>query len=102
MSCTPTPPPTPRVGAGLRACSHVAFLRRTLPCEETVGVAPSELPEGADPRVQELKSRLEQELKQQGEEQYLSVLKRKEQHVTEVWDRAAAKPTPPARPKAAG
>jgi hypothetical protein len=36
--------------------------------------------------VQELKDRLEQELQQQGEEQYRSVLKRKEQHVTEVWD----------------
>ncbi|XP_028623017.1 1-phosphatidylinositol 4,5-bisphosphate phosphodiesterase beta-2 isoform X4 [Grammomys surdaster] len=56
--------------------------KRTLPCEETI-VAPSELPEGADPRVQELKDRLEQELQQQGEEQYRSVLKRKEQHVTE-------------------
>ncbi|XP_028743915.1 1-phosphatidylinositol 4,5-bisphosphate phosphodiesterase beta-2 [Peromyscus leucopus] len=66
----------PRPGKGSRK-------KRTLPCEETVGVAPSELPEGADPRVQELKSRLEQELKQQGQEQYLSVLKRKEQHVTE-------------------
>lgn len=49
-------------------------------------MASSELPEGADPRVQELKDRLEQELQQQGEEQYRSVLKRKEQHVTEVWD----------------
>lgn len=58
---------------------------RTLPCEETV-LAPRELPEGADPRVQELRDRLEQELQQQGEEQYRSVLKRKEQHVTEVWD----------------
>lgn len=36
--------------------------------------------------MQELKDRLEQELQQQGEEQYRSVLKRKEQHVTEVWD----------------
>ncbi|XP_036042323.1 1-phosphatidylinositol 4,5-bisphosphate phosphodiesterase beta-2 isoform X3 [Onychomys torridus] len=58
--------------------------KRTLPSEETVVVAaPSEPPEGADPRVQELKSRLERELQQQGEEQYLSVLKRKEQHATE-------------------
>nr|XP_034351118.1 1-phosphatidylinositol 4,5-bisphosphate phosphodiesterase beta-2 isoform X2 [Arvicanthis niloticus] len=57
--------------------------KRTLPCEETVVLAPSELSEGADPRVQELKDRLEQELQQQGEEQYRSVLKRKEQHVTE-------------------
>lgn len=58
-------------------------------------VAPSELPEAADPRVQELKDRLEQELQQQGEEQYRSVLKRKEQHVTEVWDLAAAEATDP-------
>ncbi|XP_057637412.1 1-phosphatidylinositol 4,5-bisphosphate phosphodiesterase beta-2 isoform X5 [Chionomys nivalis] len=57
--------------------------KRIQPCEETVVVAPSELPEAADPRVQELKDRLEQELQQQGEEQYRSVLKRKEQHVTE-------------------
>ncbi|XP_052039192.1 1-phosphatidylinositol 4,5-bisphosphate phosphodiesterase beta-2 isoform X2 [Apodemus sylvaticus] len=56
--------------------------KRTLPGEETV-LAPRELPEGADPRVQELRDRLEQELQQQGEEQYRSVLKRKEQHVTE-------------------
>lgn len=56
--------------------------KRTLPCEETV-VAPSEPHDRADPRVQELKDRLEQELQQQGEEQYRSVLKRKEQHVTE-------------------
>lgn len=60
-------------------------------------MAPSELPEGADPRVQELKNRLEQELQQQGEEQYRSVLKRKEQHVTEVWDNSgcSSHPTPP-------
>lgn len=57
--------------------------KRILPCEETVVVAPSELPEDADSRVQELKDRLEQELQQQGQEQYRSVLKRKEQHVTE-------------------
>nr|XP_048315523.1 1-phosphatidylinositol 4,5-bisphosphate phosphodiesterase beta-2 isoform X2 [Myodes glareolus] len=57
--------------------------KRILPCEETVVVAPSELPEGADPRVQELRDRLEQELQQLGEEQYRSVLKCKEQHVTE-------------------
>lgn len=66
-------------------------------------VAPSELPEAADPRVQELKDRLEQELQQQGEEQYRSVLKRKEQHVTEVWAVAAAEatdPTPSALSKA--
>lgn len=68
-------------GTWFTACGF----RRTLPCEETV-VAPSESPNGADPRVQELKDRLEQELQQQGEEQYRSVLKRKEQHVTEVWD----------------
>lgn len=54
-------------------------------------VAPSELPEGADPRVQELRDRLEQELQQLGEEQYRSVLKCKEQHVTEVWDLAAVR-----------
>lgn len=53
-------------------------------------MAPREFPEGAgagaDLRVQELQDRLEQELQQQGEEQYRSVLKRKEQHVTEVCD----------------
>lgn len=63
-------------------------------------VAPRELPEGADPRVQELRDRLEQELQQQGEEQYRSVLKCKEQHVTEVWDLEATNPTPSARSKA--
>ena len=49
-------------------------------------MAPREPHDRADPRVQELKDRLEQELQQQGEEQYRSVLKRKEQHVIEVWD----------------
>lgn len=62
---------------------------RIVPCEETV-VVPREVLEGPDPRVQDLKDRLEQELQQQGEEQYRSVLKRKEQHVTEVRDTAAA------------
>lgn len=66
-------------------------------------MAPSDLPEGADLRMRELKDRLEQELQQQGEEQYRSVLKRKEQHVTEVWDTVAAmeatSPTP-AQPRA--
>uniref|UniRef100_A0A8C2LRN9 1-phosphatidylinositol 4,5-bisphosphate phosphodiesterase n=1 Tax=Cricetulus griseus TaxID=10029 RepID=A0A8C2LRN9_CRIGR len=57
--------------------------RKKRTCEETVVVAPSELPEGADPRVRELKDWLEQELQQHGEEQYHSVLKRKEQHVAE-------------------
>lgn len=58
-------------------------------------MAPSELPEGAaDSRVLELRDRLEQELLQQGEEQYRSVLKRKEQHVTEVWDTAGTATNP--------
>lgn len=56
--------------------------KRIVPCEETI-VVPREVLEGPDPRVQDLKDRLEQELQQQGEEQYRSVLKRKEQHVTE-------------------
>ncbi|XP_032759819.1 1-phosphatidylinositol 4,5-bisphosphate phosphodiesterase beta-2 [Rattus rattus] len=56
--------------------------KRIVPCEETV-VVPREVLEGPDPRVQDLKDRLEQELQQQGEEQYRCVLKRKEQHVTE-------------------
>uniref|UniRef100_A0A8D2B249 1-phosphatidylinositol 4,5-bisphosphate phosphodiesterase n=1 Tax=Sciurus vulgaris TaxID=55149 RepID=A0A8D2B249_SCIVU len=57
--------------------------KRTLPCEETGGVARGEGTEGADALVQELKDRLEQELQQQGEEQYRCILKRKEQHVAE-------------------
>nr|XP_020042309.1 1-phosphatidylinositol 4,5-bisphosphate phosphodiesterase beta-2 [Castor canadensis] len=51
--------------------------------EEPAGAAPSESIEGADPRVQELKDRLEQELQLQGEEQHRCILKRKEQHVAE-------------------
>lgn len=46
---------------------------------------PAEGPEGADARLRELRERLEQELLQQGEEQCECVLKRKEQHVAEVW-----------------
>ncbi|XP_021551068.1 1-phosphatidylinositol 4,5-bisphosphate phosphodiesterase beta-2 isoform X1 [Neomonachus schauinslandi] len=60
--------------------------KRTLPCEEAAGAAPSEGregPEGADARARELKDRLELELLQQGEEQYECILKRKEQHVAE-------------------
>ncbi|KAF7464016.1 1-phosphatidylinositol 4,5-bisphosphate phosphodiesterase beta-2 isoform X1 [Marmota monax] len=57
--------------------------KRTLPCEETGGAARGEGTEDADSRVRELKERLEQELQQQGEEQYLCILKRKEQHVAE-------------------
>uniref|UniRef100_A0A287CZ50 1-phosphatidylinositol 4,5-bisphosphate phosphodiesterase n=1 Tax=Ictidomys tridecemlineatus TaxID=43179 RepID=A0A287CZ50_ICTTR len=57
--------------------------KRTLPCEETGGTARGEGTEDADSRVRELKDRLEQELQQQGEEQYLCILKRKEQHVAE-------------------
>ncbi|EDL27914.1 phospholipase C, beta 2, isoform CRA_a [Mus musculus] len=72
---------TPAAGCKLRP-GKGSRKKRTLPCEETV-VAPSEPHDRADPRVQELKDRLEQELQQQGEEQYRSVLKRKEQHVIE-------------------
>lgn len=72
---------TPASGCKLRP-GKGSRKKRTLPCEETV-VAPSEPHDRADPRVQELKDRLEQELQQQGEEQYRSVLKRKEQHVIE-------------------
>uniref|UniRef100_A0A8D2HY37 1-phosphatidylinositol 4,5-bisphosphate phosphodiesterase n=1 Tax=Urocitellus parryii TaxID=9999 RepID=A0A8D2HY37_UROPR len=57
--------------------------KRTLPCEETGGAAQGEGTEDPDSRVRELKDRLEQELQQQGEEQYLCILKRKEQHVAE-------------------
>jgi phosphatidylinositol phospholipase C beta len=71
-------------GRWLRACPHVG-LRRIVPSsEEPAGAAPSESIEGADPRVQELKDRLEQELQLQGEEQHRCILKRKEQHVAEV------------------
>lgn len=59
-------------------------LCRTLPCEDTGGAARGEGTEDADVRVRELKDRLEQELQQQGEEQYRCILKRKEQHVAEV------------------
>ncbi|XP_021097509.1 1-phosphatidylinositol 4,5-bisphosphate phosphodiesterase beta-2 isoform X1 [Heterocephalus glaber] len=57
--------------------------KRTLPAEDTAGTMPGKGFEGTDPRVQELKDRLEQELQQQGEEQYRSILKCKEQHVAE-------------------
>uniref|UniRef100_A0A8C8Z7V5 1-phosphatidylinositol 4,5-bisphosphate phosphodiesterase n=1 Tax=Prolemur simus TaxID=1328070 RepID=A0A8C8Z7V5_PROSS len=58
--------------------------KRTLPGEESAGAAPpAEGPEGADARVRELRDRLELELLRQGEEQYESVLKRKEQHAAE-------------------
>ncbi|XP_047396995.1 1-phosphatidylinositol 4,5-bisphosphate phosphodiesterase beta-2 isoform X1 [Sciurus carolinensis] len=57
--------------------------KRILPCEEAGGVARGEGTEGADALVRELKDRLEQELQQQGEEQYRCILKRKEQHVAE-------------------
>ncbi|KAM6203151.1 1-phosphatidylinositol 4,5-bisphosphate phosphodiesterase beta-2 [Rhynchocyon petersi] len=53
--------------------------KRTLPGEE----APGDGAEGADPRVRELKEKLESELLQQGEEQYESILKRKEQNMAE-------------------
>ncbi|XP_051000336.1 1-phosphatidylinositol 4,5-bisphosphate phosphodiesterase beta-2 [Acomys russatus] len=73
---------TPAAGCKLRP-GKGSRKKRTLPCEESIIVATSELPEGSDLRVRELRDRLEQELQQQGEEQYRSVLKRKEQHVTE-------------------
>ncbi|XP_033620904.1 1-phosphatidylinositol 4,5-bisphosphate phosphodiesterase beta-2 isoform X3 [Fukomys damarensis] len=57
--------------------------KRTLPVEDIAGATPDKGLEGMDPRVQELKDRLEQELQQQGEEQYRSILKCKEQHVAE-------------------
>ncbi|XP_075860357.1 1-phosphatidylinositol 4,5-bisphosphate phosphodiesterase beta-2 isoform X1 [Microcebus murinus] len=57
--------------------------KRTLPGEEGAEAGPGEGPEGADARVRELRDRLELELLRQGEEQYESILKRKEQHVAE-------------------
>ncbi|KAM8783939.1 1-phosphatidylinositol 4,5-bisphosphate phosphodiesterase beta-2 isoform 3-T3 [Rhynchonycteris naso] len=58
--------------------------RTVLSKEETAGATRGEGPEGADTRVHELTDRLELELLRQGEEQYQSILKRKEQHVAEV------------------
>ncbi|KAM6181860.1 1-phosphatidylinositol 4,5-bisphosphate phosphodiesterase beta-2 isoform 2-T2 [Erethizon dorsatum] len=57
--------------------------KRTLPMEDTTGTSPGQGLEGMDPRMQELKDRLEQGLQQQGEEQFRSILKCKEQHVAE-------------------
>ncbi|XP_006831966.1 PREDICTED: 1-phosphatidylinositol 4,5-bisphosphate phosphodiesterase beta-2 [Chrysochloris asiatica] len=57
--------------------------KRTLPGEEAAWAVPSEVPEGAEARVRELKEKLELELRQQAEEQYECVLKRKEQNVAE-------------------
>ncbi|XP_005381286.1 PREDICTED: 1-phosphatidylinositol 4,5-bisphosphate phosphodiesterase beta-2 isoform X2 [Chinchilla lanigera] len=57
--------------------------KRTLPMEDTTRTSPGRGFEGMDPRMQELKDKLEQELQQQGEEQYRSILKCKEQHVAE-------------------
>ncbi|XP_068961836.1 1-phosphatidylinositol 4,5-bisphosphate phosphodiesterase beta-2 [Petaurus breviceps papuanus] len=54
--------------------------KRNLPLEETSGTGPMEGPESTDGRVQELKEKLETELYHQGEEQYESIMKRKEQH----------------------
>ncbi|XP_059560905.1 1-phosphatidylinositol 4,5-bisphosphate phosphodiesterase beta-2 [Myotis daubentonii] len=57
--------------------------KRTQPGEEPAGAVAGEGPEGADPRVRELRDRLELELRQQREEQCECVLKRKEQHLAE-------------------
>ncbi|XP_023567512.1 1-phosphatidylinositol 4,5-bisphosphate phosphodiesterase beta-2 isoform X2 [Octodon degus] len=57
--------------------------KRTLPVEDTTGTSPCKSLESMDPRMQELKDRLEQELQQQSEEQYQSILKCKKQHVAE-------------------
>lgn len=57
---------------------------RTLPVEDTTETVPGKSLEGMDPRIQELREWLEQELQQQGKEQHRSILKCKEQHVAEV------------------
>eukprot|EP00069_Balaena_mysticetus_P001177 bmy_00636T0 len=57
--------------------------KRTPPGEDPAGAAPAEGPEGADPRLRELRDRLELELLQQGEEQCECVLRRREQQVAE-------------------
>ncbi|XP_074145363.1 1-phosphatidylinositol 4,5-bisphosphate phosphodiesterase beta-2 isoform X2 [Sminthopsis crassicaudata] len=59
--------------------------KRNLPWEDTreAGQGPVEGPESIDGRVRELKEKLETELYQQGEEQYESIMKRKEQHGAE-------------------
>uniref|UniRef100_G3WJX4 1-phosphatidylinositol 4,5-bisphosphate phosphodiesterase n=1 Tax=Sarcophilus harrisii TaxID=9305 RepID=G3WJX4_SARHA len=59
--------------------------KRNLPWEDTreAGQGPMEGPESIDGRIRELKEKLETELYQQGEEQYESIMKRKEQHGTE-------------------
>ncbi|KAM5235293.1 1-phosphatidylinositol 4,5-bisphosphate phosphodiesterase beta-2 isoform 2-T2 [Ctenodactylus gundi] len=57
--------------------------KRTPPLEEALGATPGDSTKDADSRVQELRDRLEQELRLQGEEQYRGILKRKEQHAAE-------------------
>ncbi|XP_013014383.1 1-phosphatidylinositol 4,5-bisphosphate phosphodiesterase beta-2 isoform X2 [Cavia porcellus] len=57
--------------------------KRTLPVEDTTETVPGKSLEGMDPRIQELREWLEQELQQQGKEQHRSILKCKEQHVAE-------------------
>ncbi|KAL2790373.1 1-phosphatidylinositol 4,5-bisphosphate phosphodiesterase beta-2 isoform 2 [Daubentonia madagascariensis] len=79
------PPGTGGGGGGRKLCpGKGSRKKRTLPGEESAGAAPGEGPEGgADERVRELRDRLELELLRQGEEQYESILKRKEEHAAE-------------------
>ncbi|XP_075386861.1 1-phosphatidylinositol 4,5-bisphosphate phosphodiesterase beta-2 isoform X2 [Tenrec ecaudatus] len=69
--------------AGRKLCPLKGSRRKRAPREEEAAAGPGEGPEGADWRVLELKEKLEAELRQQAEEQCLSVLKRKEQNAAE-------------------
>ncbi|XP_066198791.1 1-phosphatidylinositol 4,5-bisphosphate phosphodiesterase beta-2 isoform X2 [Saccopteryx leptura] len=78
------PPGAAGACGGRRLCpGKGSRKKRTLLSEETAGATQGEGLEGADTRVHELRDRLELELLRQGEEQYASILKRKEQHVAE-------------------
>uniref|UniRef100_A0A4X2KMV6 1-phosphatidylinositol 4,5-bisphosphate phosphodiesterase n=1 Tax=Vombatus ursinus TaxID=29139 RepID=A0A4X2KMV6_VOMUR len=73
---------TPHSGCRKLSVTKGSRKKRNLPWEETSGAGPGRVegPESTDGRVQELKEKLETELYQQGEEQYESIMKRKEQH----------------------
>ncbi|XP_072480828.1 1-phosphatidylinositol 4,5-bisphosphate phosphodiesterase beta-2 isoform X3 [Notamacropus eugenii] len=73
---------SPQSGGRKLSVTKGSRKKRNLPWEETSGARPGpvEGPESTDGRIQELKEKLETELYQQGEEQYESIMKRKEQH----------------------
>ncbi|XP_023370084.1 1-phosphatidylinositol 4,5-bisphosphate phosphodiesterase beta-2 isoform X1 [Otolemur garnettii] len=78
------PPGAGGGGGGRKLCpGKGSHKKRSLPSGESAGAAPGEGPEGADARLRELRERLELELLRQGEEQYESILKCKEQQVAE-------------------